>query len=120
MKKIILLLAVLLLLAGCTSRIGNFTIMTTKNVDWSDSINLARGNKSVKAVDKKYIIVLIPTGTPNITRALNKAMDSIPNCVALVDGVIDQTTWYIPYIYGETYYTIEGIPVIDKTLGSKE
>ena len=61
-------------------------------------------------------IIFIPTGTVNIKEALDKAIESTPGCVALLDGVIYSKFWWIPYIYGQQSATIEGTPLIDPSL----
>ena len=70
--------------------------------------------------DKVSIIIFIPTGTPNIKQAIDKAIQSVPGAVALLDGVITQKGWWIPYIYGETSYIVEGTPLIDPKLATAE
>ena len=48
--------------------------------------------------------------------ALDKAIESTPGAVGLVDGVITHYSWYIPYIYGENWYEVDGTPLIDPVL----
>ena len=61
-------------------------------------------------------IIIIPTGTVNIKEAIDRAIESTPGCVALLDGVIYTKFWWIPYIYGQQSATIEGTPLIDPSL----
>ena len=72
-----------------------------------------KGKKRIKGEDKAHIIIFIPTGNPNVKEAVDKAIESMPGCVALLDGVIDYKWFYIPYIYGQSAYIVEGTPLID-------
>ena len=47
---------------------------------------------------------------------MDKAIESTPGAVGLLDGVINKHYWYIPYIYGEVSYEVEGTPLIDPAL----
>ena len=66
------------------------------------------------------IIIFVPTGTPSLKEAIDKAIEKVPGGVALVDGVVYHKWFYIPYIYGEFKYTIEGTILIDPSLTSSE
>lgn len=70
----------------------------------------------MKGEDRKRIIVVFPTGEPNAKQAMDKAIESVPGAVALVDGVITKCGWYIPYIYGEAWFEVEGTPLIDPAI----
>ena len=48
------------------------------------------------------------------------AIESVPGAVALLDGVLTYKWFYIPYIYGEYTYVIEGTPLIDPALANIE
>lgn len=106
----ILLLSVL---SGCTARIGDFTIISSKNIDWSQASSFKRQFSRIEGVDKCHIIIFIPTGVPNMKEALDVAIESVPGCVALLDGALYKRVWWIPYIYGQTSYIVEGTPLLD-------
>jgi len=110
---------VALLLASCTTRLVDFTIISTKNLDLSKGASFERGRSRVEGIDKVYIIVLIPTGTPNMKEALDRAIESVPGAVALLDGVLTQKFWYIPYIFGQSAFLVEGTPLIDPALAAE-
>jgi len=101
---------------GCATRLADFTIISTKNIDLSRGADFKRGPTRVEGEDKISIIIFIPTGTPNIKQAIDKAIQSVPGAVALLDGVITQKSFWIPYIYGECSYVVEGTPLIDPKL----
>ena len=52
--------------------------------------------------------------------AIDRAIESVPGAVALVDGVVTYSYFYIPYIYGQETYVVEGTPLIDPKLVSGE
>ena len=98
---------------GCTTRLTDFTIISSKNIEWSRANEYQRDVKRVKGKDVTHIIIFIPTGIPNAKEALDRAIESYPGAVALLDGVITHNFWYIPYIYGQQSYIVEGTPLID-------
>ncbi len=113
MKQILFSALSVLLLASCSTRIGDFTLISTKNVD----MNRANGyyvaeNKRVEGKDEADIIVFIPTRTINMKQAVDNAIENAgTGCVALADVVIDTETWWIPYIYGKSRCVVKGNPV---------
>ena len=102
--------------AGCTTRLVDFTVISTKNIELSRGADLKRGTLRVEGIDKTHIIIIIPTGVPNMEEAIDRAIESVPGAVALIDGVVSHRFWYIPYIYGQSMYIVKGTPLIDPTL----
>lgn len=118
-KKFLLLTSVMFvtfIVSGCAIRLVDFTIISTKNIDLSRGADFKRGPCRVTGEDQVNIIIIIPTGTPNIKQAIDKAIQSVPGAVALLDGVITSKCWYIPYIFGQSSYVVEGTPLIDPKL----
>ncbi len=115
-SKIILTSCALLLISGCSTRITDFTVISSKNVDLSRGADFTRSPVRVKGEDKKRVIIIFPTGEPNAKEAMDQAIESVPGAVGLLDGVITKNGWYIPYIYGEFWYEVEGTPLIDPKL----
>lgn len=120
MKKIIFALLVIILLSGCTTRFIDFTIISSKNVDLSRGMEFKRERTRVTGEDSAKIIIIIPTGNPNAKEALDRAIESVPGAVALLDGVISQKFFYIPYIYGKVSIIVEGTALVDPLLVSNE
>jgi hypothetical protein len=117
MKKMLLAFFGLILLSGCATRMLDFTIISTKNVDISRLGEFQRSER-VEGVDTRYIIILIPTGNPSIEEAVDRAIESVPGGVALIDGVLTNKFYYIPYIFGENKYVVTGTVLIDPKLVS--
>jgi len=105
-----------LIFNSCSHRVLDFTLISTKNVDLSKAAFFEKGKQRVNGEDKVHIIIFIPTGSVSIKEAVDKAIETTPGCVALLDGVIYTKFFWIPYIYGQTSATVEGTPLIDKSL----
>lgn len=114
--KTIIVSSALILLSGCSQRIVDFTVISSKNIDLSRGADFKRSSVRVKGEDRKAIIIFIPTGIPNAKEAMDNAIESVPGAVGLLDGVITQHSWYIPYIYGESWVEVEGTPLVDPLL----
>ena len=114
MRLILLLLA--LGVSGCSVRVADFTIMSSKNIDLSRGADFKRTTTRVHGEDRKSIYFLIPTGEPNVKQAMDRAIEKTPGGIGLLDGVITKHSWYIPYIYGEFWYEVEGTALIDPVL----
>ncbi|MGZ8942802.1 MAG: hypothetical protein ACXW00_08555 [Methylobacter sp.] len=112
-KKIVIPFCLLTALSGCSQRMVDFTVISSKNMDLSHGADFKRSPTRIKGEDRKHIIIFIPTGIPNAKEAMDNAIESVPGAVGLVDGVITQYSWYIPYIYGQTWIEVEGTPLID-------
>ncbi len=105
-----------LILSGCSYRVLDFTLISSKNVDLTKGATFVRGKNRVTGKDRVHWIIVIPTGRVNIKEALDRAIESTPGCVALLDGVIYSKFWLVPYAYGQQTITVEGTPLIDPSL----
>ena len=119
-RFVFLTLVIFLVIAvtGCVTRLVDFTIISTKNIDLAKGASFERGKSRVEGEDTVYIIIFIPTGTPNIKEAVDRAIESVPGAIALLDGVLYSKAWWIPYIFGKSTYVVEGTPLIDPSLVS--
>jgi hypothetical protein len=104
-------------LTGCVTRLVDFTIISTKNIDLARGADFKRASSRVQGEDIVSIIIIIPTGVPNIKTAVDKAIESVPGAVALLDGVLSQKAWSI-IIFGQNGFVVEGTPLIDPALAS--
>lgn len=85
-------------------------MISTKNVPVDQLADLKKANARVKGVDSKPIVLSIPLGVPNMKEAIDKAIESHPNAVALCDGVIYSKGWHCIF-YGQNKYVVEGTPI---------
>ena len=103
--KFYLLLSILL--TGCSTNIAKLSIVSTiPDLVLKDSSYVNIGN--VVGEDKSIIFIIIPTGTPRVDQAITNTL--INNKIEfLTDVSIDNTFFWIPYIYGESKYTVTGV-----------
>lgn len=109
-------LCVVGLLASCSQRIGDFNMISTRNIDLNRSAGYyVDTNNRVQGVDKGKIIILAPTRKVHVKEAVDDAIrQGGLNCVGLSDVVIDSNSWYIPYVYGENKIIVKGYPILKK------
>ncbi len=105
MKKYLLIVPLLFLLVGCSERIGDFTLISTKNVDIGK--NYIKVNTDAIGKSTKQIIIFIPTGTPSIKDAVDDLLKK-SNGDLVTNAVIHYNWYYIPYVFGEFSYEIQG------------
>ena len=115
---VIFILLLTVTLSGCVTRLGDFTLISTKNIDLTRGASFKRAQSRARGEDSIAIIIFIPTGIPNMKTAIDKAIESVPGAVALLDGVLSVRAWYIPLFFGEQAYVVEGTPLIDPALTS--
>jgi len=114
----LLLLASALFMTGCTHNIGDFTVLSTKNVDFSVIAGSRRGIP-VQGDDTQHIVIFIPTsGAPNLKTAIDRAIESVPGNIALLDARLQFRSFYIPYIYGQNAFLAEGRALINPAQAS--
>ena len=106
MRNLLISLITIVLFAGCwNQRIGDFSVISSRNFDLnSDYVLLEKG---VIGEDTQYIIIFIPTGQINIENAVDDALKRVDGDV-MTNATIKLQGFYIPYIYGESRYVVEG------------
>lgn len=112
--KIIFLVFFLFFVTSCTSRIIDTTIISTKSFELSDSENYEKLPDRVEGEDLAHMVIFIPLGLPDIKEAIDNTIEQIPGCIGLVDAVLYHKWFYIPYIYGQFRYVVEGTPIVKK------
>ena len=115
LKLFVSALAFTVLLTGCSRRLIDYTVISSKNVrlDLPDGAAGAR----VEGVDAVLVILAIPFGTPNLKEATDRAIEKAgPGFDALIDGVV--TYCYCAFIFGKVKYTVEGTPINTKMLSA--
>lgn len=111
MKKIALSSIGLLLAAlvsGCVIRHGDFTVLSNRLID-TQNFDLSTSHRQrVTGEDITHIISFIPTGgPPSAEGALDDAFDKSGGDV-LTDAVLKQWLFYLPLIYGQHGWQVEG------------
>ncbi len=111
MKKNILITLVILIFFGCSSKLAEFTIISTKNFDSQKGL-IEIGK--VSGSDNASIICIFPTGKISMENAVDRAIEGAPNCCAISNAKFHQYFWYIPYIYGQGGIVVEGTALKEK------
>jgi hypothetical protein len=107
MMPIICLLIVSFALEGCTQRILDFTVISSKNtnIKVKDS---AKGER-VKGEDM-VVVFIVPIGQPQLKSAVDRAIEKAgPGYDALLDGVIYSVN--NSFLFGQMGYSVEGTPI---------
>jgi len=87
-----------IVISGCSSQVGNLSIVATKNIDFSHKKKvLVKSN--VEGNDMKSMIIMFPTGQSQIDQAINNAVSSAGGDY-MENVKITSKFWWIPYIYG--------------------
>jgi hypothetical protein len=103
LMSIIALAVVAVAFTGCTRRIGDFTMVTTKNYERQVQYKMV-GRMEGKSI--KMMILFIPTGQPDLKDAVDEAIQA-GNGVYLANAVIEYTNWYA-LLFGQFGYTVTG------------
>jgi hypothetical protein len=113
MKKLAYLFVALSILSGCAQRVGDFTVATTKNMDIKRSLHRVDEGVRLRGRDISHIIIFIPTGVPNMKEAMDNTIEQKPGAVGLSNVTVKRGGWYIPFIYGQDYFEVEGSPIYE-------
>jgi len=97
------------LLSGCVSRVLDFTVVSSKNVELKIK-DTAKGSR-VTGKDHSLWILFIPTGSANLKEAVDRAIESAgPGYDALIDGVI-YSEFYFFLLASKVGYKVVGTPI---------
>jgi hypothetical protein len=92
--------------SGCTTRLTDFTVISTKNVSLPD--NLPRGQRI--SGDDCVAVIVVPIGTPNLKTAIDNAIEKAGSGYnGLVDGVLYYDNH--SFVFGSVCYRVEGTPI---------
>ena len=101
------ILALCLTLAtGCSIRLADFTVISTKSVelDRVDLDDLPK-TENVTGYDKKLMLLFFPLGIPHIENAVDDALEK-GNGDAMTDAVLYSSSWW--FIVGQNILKVEG------------
>jgi len=121
MKRLWICLIVILsmLSISCTHRLIDFTMISSKNVELSKMAQYARSPGRVSGQDESVIIFVFPVKIAHPKMAVDRAIESMPGCVALVDGVLTSTTVMLPPLFGVVTYEVEGTCLVDREISNR-
>lgn len=108
MKKLCILLTAAIL-SACSYNHGNYTVLSNKIVSINNfELDKADRVKNVKGVDRSHTIIFWATkANPNLSDALNDAFKKADGDV-MTDVTVTYWEWYLPFLYGQRGWTVEG------------
>lgn len=98
-----------LALTGCTMRVADLTVASTKNFNMN-STALETGRR-VEGSDT-IPVVLVPLGQPNVKEAIDRAVETERCAVGLSNVVINQEAF--AFFFGYVKYNVEGNLILDR------
>lgn len=101
-------LAMTAAMSGCTTRVADLTVASSKNVNMNSG-QFSEGRR-VSGSDSIPVII-IPLGQPNIKEAIDRAIEKDQCAVGLSNVVIDQE--FFAFLFGMVQFTAEGNLIID-------
>ncbi len=101
---LLVLLAAAVLLPACTQRIGDFTLISTKNVDIGGKYK--KLDDRFTGEDMKPMILTIPIGVPDLKQAVDNCIESGKGEL-LSNAVVESSFWTV-IIYGQMKYVVRG------------
>lgn len=98
--------ALALATGGCTTRLGDLTVASTHlaELDRVDLDDLPT-KRNVVGEDIKFILLIIPFGTPHLENAVDDALEK-GNGDVMTDITIEQVSWW--FLVGQTGFRVEG------------
>ena len=93
-------------LTGCTTNLAKLSSVSTIP-DFDSKNYLYEDIGTVTGEDKHSIFIIFPTGKSRIDQAITNTLINY-EIDYLTDVSIDNTVFYIPYIYGENSITVKG------------
>jgi hypothetical protein len=89
--------------AGCSQRIGDFTVISSKNVDIGGKYKMTERQTGS---DSRPDVLLIPIGIPDLKQAVDNCIEAGKGDL-LTNAVIDFSQW-TAIVYGKRTYTVTG------------
>lgn len=111
MKKILMLI-ICLYLSACSTHLADLSVVSNKNVE-IDKVNLDKlpQTRNVVGQDKKFVLFVIPLGSPQLKEAVNDAMRKA-NGDLMINVSVYQKSWW--FIVGQTWIEVDGTVVNTK------
>lgn len=98
------LAAAAVILSGCSQRIGDFTLISTKNVDIGGKYR--KLEQRYTGEDVKMTILTIPIGVPDLKQAVDNCIEAGKGEL-LSNAVVESSFWTV-ILYGEMKYVVKG------------
>lgn len=115
MKRLLFLLSLLAIItSSCTKQLTDFTILSTKYSSLGNGeSNVVKAQQAVKGKSSKLNhFLFIPTGSPDMKKAIENALQQCPGAIGLANGNIKMKSWSCLFFGKSTCY-VEGTPIYD-------
>ncbi|MGR8981097.1 MAG: hypothetical protein ACU84H_13525 [Gammaproteobacteria bacterium] len=91
----LLVLTTVLFLSGCTARIADLTLVSTKNIDLSDTHLDARTGQRQVGEDCGFFLLGIPLHLPNLEEAVDRALEKGGGNIMIDQVTETKITWML-------------------------
>jgi len=99
--------------AGCTTKLGTFTVYSPKTIDLSKAEYRVDKTQKVSGVDASTLYLVFPSPeAPQYDRAVRNAMAKKPGCVGLADVTLTRKAFWL--VFGYCDFVAEGYPIVKK------
>jgi len=105
-KMYLLCFSTLMLISGCSTRLADLSIISSRNVEMSPDYELVERN--VKSSDMVTVVLGVSFGGANIEEAVEKAMDKVGGGDYMTNVIIYDTSYSILGLYGRHGITVKG------------
>jgi hypothetical protein len=94
-NKTLVVFASLVMLSGCSSRMADLTLVSTKNLGSTNLSLSSKSGKRERAEDCKFSLLGIPFGIPSLETAVDKALQAGNGTVMIDEVTEEKTTWVV-------------------------
>ena len=101
-------------MVACSSKVGQYSVLSNSNVDITHSKNFSRGDK-VNGRDTTLIFFIFPLGNPDVNTALTRAIEQDKCVVGLTDVTVTYNKAWL-FSVGLNDIEVEGRQLIDTAL----
>ena len=88
--SVVAFLLLMLSITGCSTRVGDFSVISTRNVEIGSEYELVK--RDVEGESKIPIIIVIPAGVPSIIDAVDDALELVDGDL-LMNAKIHDNSW---------------------------
>lgn len=114
MKKLLFVLLATLGVAACSSKVGQYSVLSNSNVDITHSKNFSRGDK-VNGGDTTLIFFIFSLGVPSVETALSRAIEQDKCVVGLTNVTVTYGNIWL-FSVGLNHISVDGRQLIDTAL----
>ncbi|ANF86766.1 hypothetical protein A7J50_3388 [Pseudomonas antarctica] len=109
-KSILSILLSAVAVSGCTMRVADVTVVSTKNYNINGG-DFVKGKRVVG--EDSYPVIIFPLGFPNVKTAMDRAIEKDPCAVGLSDAVVYDVNH--SFLFGVVKSRVEGDLIIDRS-----